>query len=226
MILNKPLFPYLLFIFYLLNPVAIIAQAFHFQNTSATIIKNTSQSPAHWYIQIYNDVAVDTTLRWKADVSGVPAAWNITFDDQNNFHNNVQTGDSADFTLFDSLSFPQKLIIGAWTNNVAATGSVFIDVYDPANPSYKVTLEYIFIISPFVGIPYIEADPENLKVEETKISFSFKESTSFRITSQTGQLIYSDKIKNGSYDFSYLQPGVYVIYFFDDKKQYVKKFIR
>lgn len=219
-------FSCLLIMLWLFFTNTMFAQVFHFQNTTATIIKTTAQSPAHWYLEIYNDIGIDTTLRWKADISNVPAAWTITFDDENNFYNNLQTGDSADFTLYDSLQFPQKLIIGAFTNNVPATGSVFIDVYDPANPSAAVTIEYLFIITNPVGVLTTEPAPSILKIRANKISFFFKEPTPFRIISETGSVVYSGNIQNGIYDFSKLLHGAYFVYFMYDGKQYVKKFLR
>lgn len=124
------------------------AQVFSFQDTSTTLIKTTDQSPAHWYLEIFNDISIDTTLRWKASFDpALPTQWVITFDDQNNFYNPVNDGDSADFTLYANPAFPQKLIIGAILNNTAGTASVYFDIYDPANPSVVQTIEYRFVIS-------------------------------------------------------------------------------
>lgn len=124
------------------------AQVFSFVDTSTALVKTTDESPAHWYLEIYNDVGVDTTLRWKASFDpNLPPQWVITFDDQNNFYNPVNDGDSADFTAFVSPSFPQKLIIGGILNNTPGTASVYFDIYDPANPSFVQTIEYRFIIS-------------------------------------------------------------------------------
>ena len=202
------------------------AQVFHFQNFSTTIIKTIAQSPAHDYIEIFNDAGVDTTLTWKADVTGVPAAWTITFDDQNNFYTGVQTGDSADFTLYDSLQFPQKLIIGAFTNNVAATGSVFIDVYNPADTSSKITIEYLFIITNPVGLESAEAETQNITINNNKILFSSDRLLNYRILSESGNLIFSGKTKDGYYDFSSLARGVYFVCMSDEKKFYAKKFVK
>ncbi len=137
----------LLVITFLLIGVAARSQAFHFVDTSTTLIKDTDQSPAHWYLEVYNDVGVDTTLRWKASFSNIPAQWTINFDDQDNFYATANDGDSADFTLFGGLAFPQKLIIGAAFNGVPGTGSIFFDIYDPENPAYVVTIEYRYIVS-------------------------------------------------------------------------------
>ena len=124
------------------------AQAFSFVDTSTILVKTTDESPAHWYLEIFNDIAVNTTLRWKASFDpNLPPQWVITFDDQNNFHNPVNDGDSADFTLYAAPSFPQKLIIGGIVNNTAGTASVYFDIYDPADPSFVQTIEYRFIIT-------------------------------------------------------------------------------
>ena len=37
-------------------------------------------------MEIFNDIGIDTTLRWKCHYSNVPAQWNANFDDQNMFY--------------------------------------------------------------------------------------------------------------------------------------------
>ncbi len=147
----------LLVAFSLLTSAFSFAQAFHFNDTVTVLVKDVTQSPAHWYLEVFNDVGVDTTLRWKTSFSNVPAQWNISFDDQDNFYATINDGDSAEFTAFAGLAFPQKLIIGAEFNGVATTASVFFDIYDPANPSYVVTIEYRFVVSP-VGLEEVFDD--------------------------------------------------------------------
>ncbi len=134
-------------LFILLGISGLNAQTHHFNNTSTTLIKTTDESPAHWYIEIFNDVAVDTTLRWKCFFENVPTQWQITFDDQDNFYPNVSDGDSADFTLMAAPQFPQKLIIGAILNNTPASATVHFEIYNPIIPNIKDTISYIFIIS-------------------------------------------------------------------------------
>lgn len=133
-------------------PVALYAQVFYFNTTSTTLVKDVSQSPAHWYIEIYSNLQIDTTLRWKASFSNIPIDWVINFDTQSTFHSPVYDGDSADFTLFSGLTFPQKLIIGAEFNGVVGSGSVFFDIYDPNTPLEVVTIEYRFIATNSAGL--------------------------------------------------------------------------
>lgn len=124
-----------------------IAQSFHFDTDSTALVKTTDQSPAHWYLEVINDVGVDTTLRWKASFVNMEAAWEISFDDQDNYHPQVFDGDSADFTAFGNLTFPQKLIIGNTLNNTTGNGKVYFDVYDPQDLATTETIVYHFIIS-------------------------------------------------------------------------------
>ncbi len=123
------------------------AQTFSFVNNSTTLIKTTDQSPAHWYIEIVNDLNIDTALRWKSIFEDVPTQWQITFDDQTTFHTDVNHGDSADFALPISGTFPQKLIIGAMLNNTPASATIHFEVYDPFAPSVKDTISFIFYVS-------------------------------------------------------------------------------
>lgn len=108
------------------------AQAFYFQNTSHTFYKTTDQSPLHWYIEIFSNENVDTTLRWKVRFESIPAAWDISFDDQTQMHNLINHNDSSDFILQANPSFPQKLILSAALNQTIGSGSVFFAVYNPA----------------------------------------------------------------------------------------------
>lgn len=122
------------------------AQVFHFDQDSTALIKNVNQSPAHWYLEIFNDVGVDTTLRWKCHFVNIPAQWNANFDDQDNFHPTVNDGDSSDFTLYSGLSLPQKLIIGAAFNGTPGVGSYLFDIYDPYTPQDVTEIEYHYIV--------------------------------------------------------------------------------
>ena len=126
----------------------VIGQNFHVVNTTTTLTKTTDQSPAHWYIEVYNDVDPDSLLlRWKASFSNIPTGWQIDLDDQDNYTSDIQDNDSADFYLHAGLSFPQKLIIGATLNNTVGIGSVFFDLYEPSNASNVVQIEYHFIVT-------------------------------------------------------------------------------
>jgi len=126
----------------------VIGQNFHVTNPTTTLVKTTDQSPAHWYIEVYNDVNPDSLLlRWKASFSNIPSAWQINLDDQDNYTTDINDGDSSDFYLHADLSFPQKLIIGAVLNNTTGVGSVFFDLYEPSNPSTVVQIEYHFIVT-------------------------------------------------------------------------------
>ncbi|MAX78770.1 MAG: hypothetical protein CL843_01165 [Crocinitomicaceae bacterium] len=127
-------------------PTLLNAQVFHCVDTVATLNVTTDNSPAHWYIELVNDVQTDTTLRWKAHWTNLPASWQISFDDQDNYYSNVQAGDSADFTLFQSTS-TQKLIIGNILNQTTGRSSVYFDIYDPNTPNDVTTIEYYFDVS-------------------------------------------------------------------------------
>lgn len=165
------------------------AQTFHFIDTSTTLVKNTDQSPAHWYLEIYNDAGVDTMLRWKAEFQNIPAQWNVQLDDQDNLTTNIQDGDSADFTLFTGLAFPQKLIIGVTFNGVPGSGSVYFDIYDPDNPTVVQRIQYRFIVSA-VSLDELEGETWIQQVEN-KIIFDDKlVGSEVNIYSESGQLIY------------------------------------
>lgn len=119
---------------------------FHFIDTTTVIAVSTSQSPAHWYIEIYNDAGQDTLLRWKVRFENIPTTWNINFDDQHTNHPVVLDGDSSDLVLLQDVFGAQKLIIGAETNQTPGWGIVYFDIFNPYNRSEKQTIEYHFHI--------------------------------------------------------------------------------
>lgn len=122
------------------------SQVFHFEDTSATIIVSLAQSPAHWYLEIYNDCGSDTTLRWVTHFENIPAEWNIGFSAQNQDWPTIQDLDSSDFTAFVTQDFPQKLIIGATTNQTPGHGTVFFDIFNPVDRNFIQTIEFEFIV--------------------------------------------------------------------------------
>ncbi len=184
------------------------AQVFHFQNTTTTLELTTQQTPAHWYIEIFNDVGVDTTLRWKSNFVNIPAAWSVQLDVQTGIFLNIQSGDSADFLLKDSMLFPQKLIIGAWLNNTPTVGSVFFDIYDPYTPGSTITIEYHFIITPPLGTG------ENRPSEPVIIApgqVRFSERSPYAVFTTDGRLVRDGIADPGWLKLPELHPGMYVL---------------
>ena len=212
----------MVFICCLLLGLNLNAQVFHFDDTTTTIIKTTAQSPAHWYIEIFNDIGVDTTLRWKTHFENIPPQWNINFETQGGYFDPVFDGDSADFILHDSLDFPQKLIIGAATANTPGNGSVFFDIYDPYNPTVVVTIEYHFIITS-VGTEELTTDPI-LKILPGFIEFYSMKPGKFLIASLSGQVVIMGNLMEGRCDISLLNKGIYCVYIETTDNTYFRKF--
>jgi len=174
-------------------------QSFHFNDTSTTLIKTTDQSPAHWYIEIFNDVGIDTNIRWKANLQNIQTGWEISFDDQNSFYPSVLDNDSNDFVMYSGLAFPQKLIIGNTLNGVSGSGSVYFDIYDPNDPSNVTTIEYEFIVSKApTGVE--ESDPfSDYTLADNLLSFRPKyNGAEYRIYTINGALLSTGKITDSS----------------------------
>lgn len=184
-----------LFFFILVSTISF-SQAFHFDYLSRTLIKTTNQSPAHWYIEIFNDSGVDTTLRWKSSFVNVPVEWNMSLDDQNAYHSNLQDNDSSDFTLYSGLSIPQKLIIGATLNDTPGDGYVYFDIYDPNDPSNFETIFFRFIITEETA-GQLENE-SNTWINQIDDSFEFDElmvGEELNIFNSIGQKVFSGKIE-------------------------------
>lgn len=182
--------------FLLLSSSICLSQAFHFDYHSRTLIKTTNQSPAHWYIEIFNDSGVDTTLRWKSRFVDVPVEWNMSLDDQNVYHSNLQDNDSSNFTLYSGLTIPQKLIIGATLNDTPGDGYVYFDVYDPNDPGNFETIYFRFIITEEIA-GQLENE-SNTWINQIDDSFEFDEvmvGEELNIFNSIGQKIFSGKIE-------------------------------
>lgn len=162
----------IIFFSFILITLNTWSQVFHFDQDSTALIKNVNQSPAHWYLEIFNDAGIDTTLRWKCQYSNIPPQWDANFDDQNTFHAVVNDGDSSDFTLYSGLTFPQKLIIGAAFNGTPGVGSYFFDIYDPYTPNDITTIEYHYI----VGQALLGEQQMDLEVKREGINVFFNQS--------------------------------------------------
>lgn len=197
----------LIFAFGLLLSFGSQAQVFHISDSSALLVKTTSQSPAHWYIEVFSDSPTDTMLRWKAThFDNIPPEWEISMDDQTVSHANVVVGDSADFNLLANQPFATKLIIGAMLNGTTGHGICYFDVYLPEDPSRIQTISYEFIVTPATnGIADLEgsflewkAGILKVKAEKEAVFEVFDLSGRLLKKELTSQLTISDLPKNQS----------------------------
>lgn len=164
-----------------------ICQVFHFEDEHTVIIKNTLQSPAHWYLEITNDCGQDTTLRWVAEFQSIPDQWVINFDAQNQSWSVVEDGDSSDFVLMVAPELPQKLIIGAMLNNTPGHGSVFFHIFDPNNRTMVQTIEYEFIISQ-AGLDEL-SNSRLVELRNDFLQVSNDKTTRFQVVDELGALL-------------------------------------
>ena len=203
-----------------------LGQTFHVTDTSALIVKTTNQSPAHWYIEVFSDLSVDTSLRWKAThFDNVPVEWEILMDDQTNSYSNVQVGDSADFELLANQAFAKKLIIGAILNGTPGHGICYFDIYDPENPSVAQTISYEFVITSTTnGLSNMNAD-SFLEWKDGFLIVKDDKEADFEVVDLTGSLIVKNKLTN-KFDCSNLpNDQILIIKVTLDNKQSIIKII-
>lgn len=174
-----------------------LGQVFHVSDTSALIIKTTNQSPAHWYIEVFSDIVMDTSLRWKATLfNNVPPEWEILMDDQTASYSNVQVGDSADFDLPANQPFAKKLIIGAILNGTPGHGICYFDVYDPYNLSSIQTISYEFIVTSQTNGIIDLNDDSFLEYENGFLKIKNGQDANFEVYNQSGKLMLENKLTN------------------------------
>lgn len=168
------------------------AQVFHFNDTSTTLIKTTSQSPAHWYIQVQTDLSIDTVLRWKCtQFVNVPSQWVINFDDQTTSYPSIFPGDSSDFVLKANDPYANKLIIGAMLNNTPGHAIIYFDIYDPHNPLNKQTISYEFIVTQSTNALASESQEDWLNMNGDFIQTTNGEKATFNVYSLSGAILLS-----------------------------------
>lgn len=172
-------------------------QVFHIPDTSALLVKTTSQSPAHWYIEVVSDITSDTSLRWKAThFDNVPVEWQISIDDQTTFHSNVQVGDSADFNLPANQAFATKLIIGAMLNGTPGHGICYFDVYDPDNLSVVQAISYEFIVTPSTNGITEPNEDSFLEWKEGALKVKDEREAEFEVSDMAGKIVLKNKLTN------------------------------
>lgn len=172
-------------------------QVFHISDTSALLVKTTSQSPAHWYIQVFSDIGTDTVLRWKAThFDNIPVEWQISLDDQTTNHQNIQVGDSGDFNLLANQTFATKLIIGAMLNGTPGHGICYFDVYDPDNLSVVQAISYEFIVTPSTnGITALD-ESSFLEWKDGTLRIKDGREALFQVSDLSGKAVVSNKLTN------------------------------
>lgn len=123
------------------------AQLFYFDETETTLIKTTDQSPAHWYIEIFSNAAVDTVLQWEAEFVNIPSEWTINLDCQSTWFPEVNHNDTGEFLFWSDPVLPQKLIIGAMLNDTPGNGTTLFKISNPEDPSVQEQIAFHFLIS-------------------------------------------------------------------------------
>lgn len=202
----------------LLSSTQTFGQLFSFIDTTTTIVKTVNQSPAHWYLELENLGAVDTTLRWKCVEINAPAAWDFNFDDQDSLYYPVNLGDSAEFNLYAQTTFPKKLIIGGHFNNVEGNGYIKFLIYNPENLNERQNIYYFFEVSPITFLP--EEIQESLKFYADHIKYSGKEEVNLRILNLSGQIMAQGQDELIIAD---LAPQVYILEFrIEDSVHHIK----
>ncbi len=183
------------------------AQNFAVPNPKTTIAVQVNQSPAHWYIEIENLTEDSIEMAWVFDKSRAPNAWQFTFDDQNNYYNDLNHLDSNNFILYPKSEDKQKLIIGNFLNNRTGHASVFFNLYELATKQMQ-TIEYEFIITrntsinetEFIETPEITASQNTLSINggNPKIWYRII-NLDGKIVSEHLQSNSSIMLKSGSY---------------------------
>jgi hypothetical protein len=222
-IMNKPLLCCLLLFF----PLVISAQVFEVIDTNVVIRNN--QSPVHWYAELNNLVGVDTTLRWKVAFKDVPKEWVINFDDETQFYDSVQAGDSADFTLLWGLSIPQKLIIGISLNGTyGKTAVISFRLYDPNDAANATNVHFNIEVPPFhVGMANTQQGEKWWSQSQATINLDAA-LDNCSIYDLQGNLLFSKNTsrKGEKVDVAILPTAVYVLRLQKGKEVRVVQFLK
>jgi hypothetical protein len=204
-----------------------LTQIFYFEDTETTLVKETNQSPVHWYVEIFSNIQLDSVLRWKADFVNIPNEWNINFDCQSISFPTVEHNDSADFVFWSEPEFPQKLIIGAMLNDTPGNGSVYFDVYDPYNREEVERIAFHFFISLSANASLVESDLSSVISLENGVLHNISTThLSCSIFDNEGKTIHKTNVFNKEIDLSARKGELLFIHLIDQKNnQYYLKII-
>ena len=123
------------------------AQRFVFDTTGVTFRKSIAFGTVHGYLEIHNNTQDTIPMRWRCKMdSTYPAAWQLNFDDQNQLYFDVRNDSAADFYLYPSGTFPQKLIVGLAHQQVIDTQDVRFDIWPTDSAGDTVEITYRFEI--------------------------------------------------------------------------------
>lgn len=148
-------------------------------------------------------------MAWVFDQSRAPNAWRFTFDDQNNYYNDLDHLDSNNFILYPKSVGKQKLIIGNFLNNRTGHASVFFTLYDLATKQTQ-KIEYEFIITRNTSINETELiESPELEVSQNRLRINGgTPKIKYRIINLEGKVVSEDLQRNSSI---ILKSGSYII---------------
>lgn len=123
----------------------VYAQRYAFDTTGITFRKSIDFGTVHGYLEIENLTNDTLNMGWicRTD-SSFPAAWEVNFDDQNQYYPSVRNDSSAVFKLYPSGTFLQKLIIGLAHHQVIDTQEVQFSIFptDTAGDTTLITYRF------------------------------------------------------------------------------------
>lgn len=202
-------------------PFSGLAQIFYFEDTETTLVKETNQSPVHWYVEIFSNIQVDSVLRWKADFVNIPNEWNINFDCQSIVFPSVEHNDSADFLFWSEPEFPQKLIIGAMLNDIPGNGSVYFDIYDPYNREEVERIAFHFLISLSTNVSLDESVLSSVIAIENGVIHNISSTNlSCCIFDIEGKIIHKTNEFSKGIDLSMRKGELVIIHLIDQKNNH------
>ncbi len=144
-------FPAFVLLFY--ANLALSQTTFSVSDTVQDIYKNTTFGTIHGYVQLTNLTSADLNLRWKLTITGkYPSNWIFSCADPDTNYTAVQSGDSADFTLDLVSTTTNKLIYGLDHQATPGSAQMHFLIFDPNNPSEKVTVHFNLYILDATGI--------------------------------------------------------------------------
>jgi len=136
-----------LVVFLTIPNVNFAQSGFSYDTDSIHVVSAADEYVFYWYIELYNDSAVDLDLRWEIIESQIPAQWQIRVVDTDAYH--PFGTDSADFILDSAATSLDKLLVHFFPNQTLGDGLVRLKVFNINAPQDSVVFTYTATGTPF-----------------------------------------------------------------------------
>lgn len=146
------------------------AQLYAIPDTNIEITKTTDFTTLHYYAEVENLTNDTLAMKWRCRFEpGFPSQWDVSFDDQTTYFQQLVPGDSSVVVLDTGLAFPRKFIIGVQHNGQVGYGVMTVTLFPLRSPADSMRIHYIVTVTPGTGTRVVEWNETAMIVDDLLI---------------------------------------------------------